>query len=286
MPPPEEELVTCSSCGNPVPFHRRTCHVCEQDMGFPNVRRAETEEPQLKKRYDTGVSSAAARGVEKILQEFESSVSCSEAVIARRLGQVLELIHSDNLLYTSFSKQLSQNARIAENNASDQIRESVDSAINPLYSQEIVHSVISITGQGVPYYGNCHIVFKSEYIEKRASLFEENPIRFLNRHGHIAGRPIPKGYRATWKNRGILAVAKLHGKVELTTTNADFQNLLISGTEEETDFIEVHIYGAIHAKTFERISIFGKLSTVERALLNAHREKIKALGINLIESTD
>lgn len=278
-----EETIKCRSCGNPVSFHRRTCHVCESDIGFPNVRQAEREEPQLRDRYASAQASAKARGITKQLKGFEASFAQSKAVLARSSKQVIELIGSDNMLIATFAKQVRQGARLAENNSWDRGRESAESAVHPQYSDEIHYAVLSLTSLGAPYYGNCHIVLTSELIEKRTSLFEENPFLFMNRHQVIAGVRIPEGYRAVWSNRGMLAVAKLHSKIESTTTDANYQNILISGDGPEVDFIEAHIYGAIHAKTFSKITFFGQQSAVDKALLKAHRRKIKELGIEISE---
>lgn len=281
-----EEEVICKNCGNPVSFHRRTCHVCESDIGFPNVRQAAQEEPKLRERYTSAKASAVSRGVKEQLEKFETSVTQSKAVLARSLKQFIGLIESENKLYTSFGKQVRENARLAENNSWDKGRTSVDAAVYPNYSEEIIYSMLSYTNLGLPYYGNCHIVLISEFIEKRSSLFEENPFRFMNRHHVITGTQIPEGYRAVWENRGMLAVAKLNSKITSTTTEANYQDILISGDGEEADFIEVHIYGAIHAKVFSKITIVGKQTTVDIALLNAHRRKIKECGIEISETAN
>ncbi len=279
-----EKETKCDVCGNNVSFHRRTCHVCEADIGFPNIRQAVLEDSQLNDRYISAIASANARNVIDLVNNFEGKATKSKAVIARNLPQMIGLIDSDNALLTTFGQQIGQGARLAEHNQWDKGRASTEALIHPLYHEDIHYAALSLTDKGLPYYGNCHIVLKSELIEKRASVFEENPFIFMAKHQVIAGTSIPKGYRAVWSKRGKLAVAKLYSKIDKSTKEKDFQSILISFDSDGTaDCIEVHIFGSIHAKAFSKLTICGQMSGMDHALLNAYRSKIDTFGIVLEE---
>ncbi|MEW8454448.1 MAG: hypothetical protein AB2710_00030 [Candidatus Thiodiazotropha sp.] len=278
-----DETNKCSFCGNLAPFHKRTCPICETDLGFPNVRKAESEEKELRTRYESAKTSAKARGISIALDDFEVALSKSVAVLARSVKQMIDLINNENLLHTTFAKQVRANARLAEDNRWDSSRDSVESALHPIYHDEIVYSVLSLSNIGASYYGNCHIVLKTEYIEKRASLFQENPFIFFERYQVIIGKSIPKGFRANWKNRSLLAVAKLHSEINITTKEDEYPGILMNNSGEDTDYIEVHIYGSIHAIAFKIITLTGTLSPAERALLNASSSKFEELNIDVVD---
>lgn len=277
-------LTECSECGATIIFHKRMCHACAQDVGFPNVRQAIIEEPQLQKRYDSAIASADLRGVREQLNNFEKCIENANAVIAIPFNKVVEIVSSTNSLYTTFANNISSGARIAEDNKWDRGRTSAESLIHPMYYEEISYSALSLTDLGLPRYGNCHITLNPKFIEKRTSVFDENVFLFMERHHVIAGSEIPKGFRATWQKKGKLAVAKLHSKIEKDTEQKDFQNILISdGDKDSGDFIEAHIYGSIHASSFNKVRVTGDMNPAQKALFNAHKPTIEALGIVLQE---
>jgi hypothetical protein len=68
---------------------------------------------------------------------------------------------------------------------------------------------------------------------------------------------MPYGYRATWANRGKLAIAKLTDKINAGTHSCDFPILLLrnTGVPEKEEFVEVHIYGPITIRTFKEVVV-------------------------------
>lgn len=272
--------VKCKECENEVALHLRFCHICEEPIGFPNVRQAEAESSELLDRYKAALQSAEARNASDAVSSFEDAIDNSKVVIARPLADVIALIGEDNKMLQTFANQVAGNARVAENNMWDTTRASVEAAIHPNYDKNIHYAALSLNEYGVKSgYGNCHIKLKTEYITKRTSFFEENPYLFFNKQKHTTGDPVPKGYRSDWQNRSKLAVSKLHSKISDKIEPSEYENILISDEGKDSDFIEAHIYGSLHAKSFESIS-FVNLNGREKALIAAY---VKKLNENNIE---
>jgi hypothetical protein len=63
------------------------------------------------------------------------------------------------------------------------------------------------------------------------------------------------GFRATWADRGELAMAKLVGQLNPTTQPDQYPKILLSqGTSRyNADFIECHTYGPLHRSSIERV---------------------------------
>jgi hypothetical protein len=249
--------MNCSFCGTPTAPSSRFCPGCNADIGYPNVRLAQPPEEQtaLYARLAAAETSASARGCLGVLNDFGVAVSGSKAVIARTIGVVDNLLKSDNQLYINYHKQVRSGARLPEENAWDQGRVAAESTILPNIHEEISFAALSLDGVGVAGYGPYSIVLKEAMIEKRATVFEENPFQFCQRHRVVAGNPAPYGYRAAWGERNQLAKAKLQAKLNATTQPDEYSKVLIGlghGTGD-ADFIEVHIFGPIHRHAVERV---------------------------------
>jgi hypothetical protein len=98
--------------------------------------------------------------------------------------------------------------------------------------------ILSLDGLGLSHYGDCALVLRESMIAHRASVFEENSSIFARRWGYEA---LPPGYRAVWKNRGRVAVAKLADGIEVSSSEKDFPNLLLrcGAVPGEDHFVEV-----------------------------------------------
>ena len=93
------------------------------------------------------------------------------------------------------------------------------------------------------------------------------------------------GVRATWPDRARLAVAKLGGRVEPDASSDSFPRLLLScggAGPENDDYVEVHVYGSITARTLERVKI-GNPRTTPRAVLREWLvELLEPLGVEVL----
>lgn len=277
----DDELPFCS-CGTRIPAHVRDCIGCGNAVGFPNVRRANlpSEEAALRKRVSDATEAAEAGRFRRELEAFGLVVGTkSRAVVARSLEALDAFISSDNHLMASFYKQVRAQTRVPEANRWDQGRTSADSAVNPIYHEELQYAALSLDGIGSKWYGSYHITLKDLMIASRSSVFEENPFVFCERKGVTAGAVVPRGYRASWPDRGLLAQAKLYHRLRPSMTEADFPAILLhQGTDvRANDFIEVHIYGVLHPSAIEVVK-GPKAKKSDRALWRQVEKRLRQLG--------
>ena len=202
--------------------------------------------------------------------------------MARSLNVVMALVSGDSALYSSFHRQIRAGTRIPEDNKWDGGRAAIDETVFPNYAADIVFGALSLDGWGLTYYGAYVIVLRDEVVEDRATVFEENSFRFVQRWRIVAGNPVPPGHRAVWAARDKLAVAKLHSKLDRGTRPEDFPGILLSaGTgPSDGDFIEVHIFGSIHRRAVERV-IGPPPKRAERSLHRSLERKLREVGAHL-----
>jgi len=276
----------CTACSSPIPSNKRDCVVCGTDNGCPNVRQAEgsVEKTALAERLADAEVSANARGCLDILKKFGVAVLSSSAVMARSLAVLDSLVKSDKSLYIPFYKQVSSGARIPEDNDWDLGRTAADSTVMPHYFEEISFAALSLDLVGLTAYGAYSIILKEQAIALRASVFEENPFIFNRRHRIIAGEACTPGYRATWRQRHVLAKAKLQSLLNSGTTPDQFAGILLSpkgaGTGDP-DYIEVHIFGDIHRRAIERVIGPKPKHRVDRAILKSIEKALVEVGASL-----
>ncbi len=100
-------------------------------------------------------------------------------------------------------------------------------------------------GVGLDNYGECSLTARDDMIAHRATVFEENSVRFMERHkvAFAKAHNLPKGFRATWADRAELCVAKLAAAIDATTRPDDYSNLLLKPgrISDDDHFVEVHI---------------------------------------------
>jgi hypothetical protein len=271
-----DEVDICPKCKTKVPYHLRTCFSCEAEIGFPNVRYAQSEADALNQRYQMAKDIAAVQNVTSQIESFERALMDSRAIMIRSALDVIGLLASPNKLWATFAKQVQAGMRIAENNGWDDARISVEPMIHPHYHENIHYAVLSLDNIGATdaSYGSCHLLLKLETYRDRATVFEENAILFVRRHHVVSGKPIPKGYRAVWDERQKLVVCKLAPQIVTDELNMNFTELLRSGADKIADFVEVHIYGSMHARSFEAITVLSSgTQASEQKLLKIHAKQ-------------
>ena len=281
-----QPLITCTSCKRPVPDHMRNCPFCQGDVGFPNVRAANTsqERAALLERLDAARVSTAARKCEQVLNEFGAAVKQSRATICRSLSVVQRLMSSDSELYTNFYQQVGSEARLPENNVWDRGRSAVDATLFPLYNNKILFGALSLDKQCPSKYGAYAMVLREEMIQQRATVFEENSFVFCqSKHKIVTGDPVPTGYRAVWQERDQLAMAKLHSKLDAGTEPKEFPRILLNPGKDESnqDFIEVHIYGPIHRRAVETVAGPQPRAHEDEVILKSLKKKLTEVGATL-----
>jgi hypothetical protein len=280
--------MNCSRCNQPILSHIRICPVCQLDVGFPNVRATQTTEEieALARRVKEAQISAQLHNCETELNDFGQAVLQSKAVIACNFNKLYRFINSDNELYNTFYQQVDSESRLPEDNHWDHGRPSIDATLFPHYEKNIVFAALSLDNHGLEYYGEYTVVLREETIESRATVFDENSINFCQKHRIVAGSRIPPGYRASWSERDKLAMAKLHGKIDNNTRPDDYPGILMTpkGNSPDDDFIEVHIYGAIHRRAIECVAGTEPKNQYDRVNWKSIKKKLKEINACLEES--
>jgi len=272
-----------AKCREDVPEHLRNCVVCGADAGYPNVRMAEraAEMQSLERRFQDALQQATIKGSEQVTEQFRVAVGSSEAIISRPLSKLMELVSSDNELYTTYYHQVESQSRLPQANEYDQGRTAIDSVLFPNYHAEIRFAMLSLDARGLDYYGECSIALKEMAIQDRATVFEGNSFEFFQEKKIVAGKQPPLGYRTTWKNRDRLAVSKLGVKIDTSTTPSLFPGILISNATGKGDFVEVHIYGPIHRRAIKSVVVKQPNKKADKTLLKSMRNKLAQIGASL-----
>ncbi len=248
----------CPNCGFPVPPYARYCPVDQTDVGFPNVRAAETPEEAgaLDARYTLATQDAQVRGCLRTLEDFGRAVLGSKAVICRSLSIVQYLVSNDSALYNTFHQQVAAEARIPEDNFWDRARSAVNATLFPHYQDEMGFAMLSLNDRGLTTFGPYVIVLREAPIASRSSVFERNSVVFFQEMVDTkVGDALAPGYRAAWAQRDRLAMAKCYGQIGSATAAGDYSSILVKPgpTPQDEEFIEVHIYGPIHRRAIEKV---------------------------------
>ena len=284
----EVPIARCAACETEIPYHVERCIGCGGDVGFPNVRAANQEDEvrALHERLRYAQVAAAQRGCAAELEAFGTAAAEAQAVMVRTLPFLDGLVSQQQSAMVSYYKMVRAGARLPENNEFDMNRGRIDATINPFnVHEEIQFAALSLDGRGVPWYGDYSLTLRDTMIGKRSSVFEENPFRFCDKHPIPTTGSVPSGYRASWARRGELAMAKLHPRISQGMTDADFPAVLLEqgGKSADSDFVEVHIYGAIHARAVERVIGPVPKRRADRIIWNRVKRSLDALGAQVEE---
>lgn len=282
-----QKTIECEFCHNHFPSASERCPHCARPGLFPNVRAADDDDERnaLNRRYQEAISAAASRKTDQTVKDFEAAVTRSQAVIARSLNELQRLANSDNELYATYHQLVEAGLRIPSGEKWDIIRVLTDDALFPGYKQHIRFAALSLDRIGLYNYGECSLVLRDDMIAHRASVFEENSVVWMAKHQIQIpeANNLPKGYRAAWSERAKLAVPKLADKIQPTTQPHSYPGLLLQqGTNSEEDqFIEVHIWGPITARTFEHVIVKQPQRRASGVILKALREKLRTAGVKM-----
>ncbi|KAL0630425.1 hypothetical protein Q9L58_010728, partial [Maublancomyces gigas] len=274
-------------CGTVLSPFLRDCRTCGTAGPSPNVRasRRADEVAALNLRVVAAKQMAANTGSLDQLNEFGAAVAKSTVVMTRKLGPLDKFVSNDNLALTTFYQQFRSGERAPEDNIWDRTRLAADGTINPLYHEDLHFAALSLDNLGVQYYGPFHVTLKEEAIEKRTTVFEENPILFLKKHAVIAGELPPLGYRAVWHSRTLLAQAKLQSRITSATKTANFPGILVyQGSGYDADFIEAHIYGPLHRNAVAKVVVTATPRGPERHIWRNVKRELQGLGVEAIIS--
>ncbi|WBS05140.1 hypothetical protein OU994_13085 [Pseudoduganella sp. SL102] len=248
----------CPNCGHDYAPHVDRCENCHHDLGAPNVRAAMAagERAALEKRCRDALEYAASHGYRHVVEKFKQHAARSRAVICKNIGAVFGIAAQakGSWLISSYHAQVAGGGRAPDGDDWDFAR-AHERRWFPNYSDKIQYGALSLTDTGLSGWGEVSLVLNETAIRGRASVGEENAVHFAQRLS--SAEPFPKGFRATWDERGELCVAKLFKKVDATTGEADFAGILMStpSDRDEANFVEVHIYGTLLLEGVECVRV-------------------------------
>lgn len=263
-----------------MPLSADRCPHCARPSYFPNVDVASdpSEIAALDERYTAAMAGAAANGTGAIAGDLEQQTSSkSRVVISRDSAEILRLASSENEVYSTFYGLVEDGLRLPNGSDWDAVRPIVDSATFPYYRRDVRFGALTLGDDGVRHYGDCHMILKTDMIDFRTTFFSENTAAFLVKHHFV----IPRGHRATWSQRGRLAVAKLAALLTPSTTASDLAAILKGdGQTQNEPFVEAHVYGPVTIRTVEQVSIGRNGGRAVR--LRALKEKLDKYGVRYV----
>lgn len=236
------------------------------------------------------MADLTARGARKAGEALEEAMCRrSQAVLARPMAELDRLASSERNGYVSFYELVDAGLRIPEDSGWDVWRKSADTLFFPHYERHVRFASLTLDGCGLPHYGDGFVVLRDDMIAHRTTVFDENSAAFVRRE-KLDPDTFPakvRGRRATWSDRGRLAVAKHYRELTGTTATDDASLAAIvqrPGHAQGDDdvFLEAHLYGGFTVCSLARVVV--KRSRVRsKALRRALDEKLAKHNVHLEE---
>lgn len=278
----------CKDCGYNILLFQERCPHCARPGLFPNVNAAQLPEEKtaLENRYNSAIEQSKLNGSDTALHNFENTVlSDSKAVINRSLAEITRLANSNKELYATYYLLIESGIRLPSGDKWDILRAIADDALFFGYKKDIRFAALSLDGFGLFNYGECALVLKDIMIAHRASVLEENSVIFMETHNILMyqAHNLPKGYRATWDERGKLCATKAVSEISASTQSKHFAGILLrqGKTTAEDKFVEAHIWGPISSCTFDLVIVKRPKSRADRVILKALQEKLAKIGVEV-----
>ncbi len=276
----------CPTCSNPLTWEKDTCLSCGTYVGAPNVREVTLEQDKLLDRYEKKVEECKARGCFDEVSAFtDRIINDSEAVINLWPEFLAQFLNGDKSIYSTYTLQTDAETRKAADRSNDKERRGTEGTLFGQYGPHIRYAALSLDGgEGLVSYGSCSVSLRQQLCLNTATLMEENSYTFLRRYRLLPGDPIPEARRAVWQDRHYLVTAKLADKIDKSTTDSQFTELLLfsEGDRATDEFIEVHVYGPFSKEAFVAAvipSIKQAKSIDDRFYLSNIRDSLGKSGI-------
>ncbi|HER26149.1 MAG TPA: hypothetical protein ENI69_03475 [Rhodospirillales bacterium] len=249
----------CPSCEAKVNWAMDRCPKCKHDMGFPNIREVgcSNELDKLDSRHRKALDDAAKNNAQDRVSAFEKVLaSQSSAVINCSPSFLAGFLEDNRILYSTYKLQVDAETRKAASMNDDRQRHGTEGTLFGSYAGDICYAALSLDGAGLVSNGPCSVTISETTCEASATLLEENSYTFVRNRNILPGDDIPLGYRALWRDRHKLAVAKLAHKVTPGTQDHTFKHLLLEsdGNKENDEFLEIHLYGPFDNQSIDAVS--------------------------------
>lgn len=265
----------CSVCGALLSISLRYCPSCHEDAGAPNVRLCRRNEniEALTVRYNAAKTQADTTGYSGVFNELEDLIKLKSGVVICLPVSVARKLFEDPIsIYSNYEQLVGAGIRKPATFDADRHRCAVGGLLFGSYAEKIVYGALSLTGKGLPTYGEVHCRLRSIAIERRTSFLETNSYGFVTEHSIAPGGELPFGYTSCWVHRHFLVMAKHANCLDTGQVESDWQNFLIHSdgqNRENDDFIEAHIFEFFDRNAVESIEIIADKHLSREAKLDS-----------------
>lgn len=280
------DINQCPRCDAQVNWAADRCLKCNYDIGVPNQRELQTSEEveALQNRYNQAVQQTQ-QYLSQLNQLEQLVAQNSKAVINTSAKLLDDFLSSETLLMSNYGLQVAGETRKVAEMKNDRQRCITESALFGSYANEIRYAALSLDHKGLISYGSCSVTVDEFTARYKATVLEENSFDFVAKHPEtlIESTP-PKGYRATWEKRHLLATAKLASKITLKPQNWAELLLKSNGDRQQDEFMEVHIYGAFDKQAVTTVAVPKQpKNETERVAVEAIRDYAAKFNIPCVD---
>lgn len=239
-------------CREPVGYWEVNCRWCNQPLGFPNRRAAESERDELAKRYALARNDATQRNIEPLLNKLEILAEQSRPVINMPFAVGGNILRSDK--YRNYYQRIDSGERAPATARNHADRVKVGESLFPMYEEHIQYAALSPDGRGLVSYGPVAVRWEvvPSYLDRRISLLQEDSFIFYDQFKlGDRGATVPPGYRAIWDDRAKLVAAKFASRLTAATAEGSLAGLLMhaGATKKDDDYVEIFIYDDVGLET-------------------------------------
>jgi hypothetical protein len=180
----------------------------------------------------------------------------SQVVVAMPAGILRKMLVDLREIYVNYELLVGAGARTAAPGADDRLRAAVGGAFFGSAAKDIRYGCLSLTGQGLPSYGEYFCTLHSKSIQKRVSFLEQNSYAFARSKSLHSVVEDASPSHAVWENRHDLCASKHEPDLAAGQGLDEWQSVLVSssGDRATDDFVEAHIYGGFTAQSLASIA--------------------------------
>lgn len=268
----------CPECAADCADNIKNCPSCYTDLGFPNVRIADSERPELEERYnDIFLKFCNKSNVKAKLDELINFIkSDAHVIVATSELFAKSFLINRKLVYNNYESQVKSRARPPAPFEEDANRSAVGGKLFGSFADKIIYGALSLNNQSLKNYGNVFFILKDNTISKRVSFLVENSYLFLERNAESFLKPLPKGYKSTWTNKWQLVISKFAEKLEPDFDAKECAKLLVvHGIDRKSDScIEAHIFGEFDSYSVSKISFSEDTTSKDKRVIKSLANKL------------
>lgn len=284
----------CAYCKNQFPDTRNNCPHCARPQIFPNVTKAtvQIERDKLETRFDSQKKKCEAGGRDDEFARFEKATANSHALFACPLLRLHREIASGTDIFETYYQLEELRLRSSKPSSLDWEALRPQTEIQLLGSKthikQLHYACLSLDWESLSNYGDCVVKLENEMIGHRASCFEGNSAVIYAVEGKF-----DHYLRSDWDGRGRICSAVLAEKLSKGTRDDEFAKLLVVSAADSVDdqFIEVHVFGTITAKSIAEVRFFlskakdksAKAKSRDAVYREAITEKLTAVSVTVSE---